>query len=417
VRAVQYVAWPIYPWEELRTRWPGVYESAIGPVPDPAQWFHVRIELTHDTVRVFVDGGAQPCLVVKRMRSTDPAVRATPWLFSSTAARAPSRSYGSRRRAEAPELACRARNAATEVRIGPRTEESMKAIRRFAWVLSMGLAASACGGAATSTAGATAPPGTSVSSAATPDSERSRRADITFLLLDTTGDLSLADAQRMHLRAVGDRLVTSEKETRAAFKALNRRAAAAVRTGAMDASSLQTDVGTAVAALRGHVAAEAEALDAVHAMLDPAQRRAVVASLRDRQGGGLAEAQGGSAIAAPSVDERRQRRLERLTHELALDPAQQVQVAVAIAAQPALYFPRPADRERRTDRLLNAFASDGFDARAFVTPQETSPTEIVREHAGRAVTFLARIVPILASDQREKLAATLEARGLREWDD
>jgi len=73
VRAVQYVAWPIYPWEELRTRRPGVYESAIARAPDPAQWFHVRLEISRDTVRVFVDGEQQPCLVVKRIRSTDPS--------------------------------------------------------------------------------------------------------------------------------------------------------------------------------------------------------------------------------------------------------------------------------------------------------------------------------------------------------
>jgi hypothetical protein len=71
-RAVQYVAWPLHPFEDLRARWPGVYEAAVAPAPDPAQWFHARIEVGCDTVRVFVDDGAQPCLVVKRLRNTDP---------------------------------------------------------------------------------------------------------------------------------------------------------------------------------------------------------------------------------------------------------------------------------------------------------------------------------------------------------
>src|SRR5215471_1190591 len=44
--AVQYVAWPSYTWEKLRKEKPGVYESAVKPVPDPSGWFHARIEVT-----------------------------------------------------------------------------------------------------------------------------------------------------------------------------------------------------------------------------------------------------------------------------------------------------------------------------------------------------------------------------------
>jgi hypothetical protein len=65
--AVQYVAWPGYTWEKLRKDKPGVYEAAIQPVPDPAGWFHARVEVTKQTVSVWVDGGAQPSLVVDRL--------------------------------------------------------------------------------------------------------------------------------------------------------------------------------------------------------------------------------------------------------------------------------------------------------------------------------------------------------------
>jgi hypothetical protein len=67
--AVQYVAWPEHTWEALRARAPGVYESAIAPVPDPAGWFHARIEIARTTVKVFVDRAAQPTLVVTRLGS------------------------------------------------------------------------------------------------------------------------------------------------------------------------------------------------------------------------------------------------------------------------------------------------------------------------------------------------------------
>ena len=42
VRAVQYVAWPDHTWEKLRKGNPGVYESAVKPVPDPGGWFHAH---------------------------------------------------------------------------------------------------------------------------------------------------------------------------------------------------------------------------------------------------------------------------------------------------------------------------------------------------------------------------------------
>jgi hypothetical protein len=66
-RAVQYVAWPQHTWEELRANTPGVYEAPIDPVPDAARWFHARIEVAKQQVRVFVDGAKKPCLTVERL--------------------------------------------------------------------------------------------------------------------------------------------------------------------------------------------------------------------------------------------------------------------------------------------------------------------------------------------------------------
>jgi len=65
--AVQYVSWPDYTWEKLRKDKPGAFEAAIQPVPDPAGWFHARIEVTKQKVSVSIDGSAQPCLVVDRL--------------------------------------------------------------------------------------------------------------------------------------------------------------------------------------------------------------------------------------------------------------------------------------------------------------------------------------------------------------
>jgi hypothetical protein len=65
--AVQYVSWPEYTWEKLRKDKPGVFEAAIKPVPDPAGWFHARIDVTKQKVSVSIDGSTQPCMVVDRL--------------------------------------------------------------------------------------------------------------------------------------------------------------------------------------------------------------------------------------------------------------------------------------------------------------------------------------------------------------
>jgi len=69
--AVQYVAWPDHTWRRLREWGPGVYEARIQPVPDPAGWFHARIQVEARQVLVFVDGAPQPCLVVNRLRTPE----------------------------------------------------------------------------------------------------------------------------------------------------------------------------------------------------------------------------------------------------------------------------------------------------------------------------------------------------------
>jgi hypothetical protein len=63
-RAVQYISRPEYPWAKLREQYPGRYESPVSPVPDPDGWFHVRIVVAGRAVRVFVDRGTTPTLMV-----------------------------------------------------------------------------------------------------------------------------------------------------------------------------------------------------------------------------------------------------------------------------------------------------------------------------------------------------------------
>ena len=65
--AVQYIAWPANTWEQLRKNAPNRFEHAVTPVPDPDAWFHARVEVSDERVRVFVDGAQAPSLVVDRL--------------------------------------------------------------------------------------------------------------------------------------------------------------------------------------------------------------------------------------------------------------------------------------------------------------------------------------------------------------
>ena len=67
-RAVQYVSHPDHPWARLRAEHPGQYEHAVSPVPDPDDWFRVRIALEGPTVRVFLSDATTPTLTIRTIQ-------------------------------------------------------------------------------------------------------------------------------------------------------------------------------------------------------------------------------------------------------------------------------------------------------------------------------------------------------------
>jgi hypothetical protein len=65
--AVQYISHPKYRWQVLRQDKPGQYEKPIVPAPDGDAWFHARIVVERPKVRVYVNGGKEPSLVVEEL--------------------------------------------------------------------------------------------------------------------------------------------------------------------------------------------------------------------------------------------------------------------------------------------------------------------------------------------------------------
>ncbi|MBS1523159.1 MAG: DUF1080 domain-containing protein [Bacteroidetes bacterium] len=65
LHAVQYIAPPKFGWEKLRNEFPLKYEQPITPAPDPNQWFHARITVDGNNIKVYVNGNTTPSLVVE----------------------------------------------------------------------------------------------------------------------------------------------------------------------------------------------------------------------------------------------------------------------------------------------------------------------------------------------------------------
>lgn len=64
---VQYISLPQYDWFNLRSEKPGKFESRIDQPPAPDSWFHVKLEVSAQNVKVFVNDQAQPALAITKL--------------------------------------------------------------------------------------------------------------------------------------------------------------------------------------------------------------------------------------------------------------------------------------------------------------------------------------------------------------
>ena len=63
--SLQYMQIPENNYARLRADHPLLYENSVSPVPDPDDWFHVKITVTRDSLRVFMDHSDTASLQVK----------------------------------------------------------------------------------------------------------------------------------------------------------------------------------------------------------------------------------------------------------------------------------------------------------------------------------------------------------------
>ncbi len=66
-RSVQYISPPDHFWHSLRKKSPGKYEGRVTQVPNPNDWFHVRVTINFPETMVYVNGHKDPVLRVEQL--------------------------------------------------------------------------------------------------------------------------------------------------------------------------------------------------------------------------------------------------------------------------------------------------------------------------------------------------------------
>ena len=82
--SVQYISVPDFPWQLLRSKTPGLYESYADLVT--GAWTHVRIEVGGVKARLFVNGAAQPTLIVNDLKRGATSGQIGLWIGAETEA-------------------------------------------------------------------------------------------------------------------------------------------------------------------------------------------------------------------------------------------------------------------------------------------------------------------------------------------
>jgi 3-keto-disaccharide hydrolase len=82
--SAQYVAHPDFPWNRLRTENPGVYESYVDL--DAGAWTRIKIVVSGTKAQLYVNGAAQPCLIVNDLKLGESHGQVALWTGSDTEA-------------------------------------------------------------------------------------------------------------------------------------------------------------------------------------------------------------------------------------------------------------------------------------------------------------------------------------------
>jgi hypothetical protein len=82
--SAQYISIPGFPWQKLRSETPGKYESYVDLVA--GEWTGVKIQVAGSSARLYVNGAAQPVLVVNDLKQSPTSGSVALWVGPGTVA-------------------------------------------------------------------------------------------------------------------------------------------------------------------------------------------------------------------------------------------------------------------------------------------------------------------------------------------
>jgi len=223
-------------------------------------------------------------------------------------------------------------------------------------------------------------------------------------------ELDLSAAQRSTLQGVIDGL-RPPKHDEAGRPEIFAELADAVRAGKIDEATLQPKLDALAAEHQKDPAKIAAAFQTLHDTLTAEQRAKLVASMRERMAAREEEGSDRHVRRGADQDEARgpkgPRPFAPFLHGIELTDAQRAQIEQALTdagmGKPD-GKPRFEEMHTKMQQALDAFATDKFDAAAFVPTMAEGP----RGHGDKLVKMLAAVTPVLDQAQRATLAANLE---------
>jgi hypothetical protein len=254
------------------------------------------------------------------------------------------------------------------------------------------LGAASCGSTTDHTETAAAPESAASSALTAPASRPSS------LFLKAVESLSLRSDQQQTVAAIRARLHEAHAPVREARAKLTAEVVRQVRAGAVDHALLQPLTDQVAAAAGATKPAIQQAVQQIHDILDASQRRALVASLREK---------GAQAHGHGEVKEH----MARMATDLALTEDQRTaihtQLHGALAARGERMHAEHAKMKERMETLAAAFESDTFDAKALDVGEHAAGGAM--HVMGMAGAFLDAAVPVLTPAQREVLVTKIQA--------
>lgn len=231
--------------------------------------------------------------------------------------------------------------------------------------------------------------------------------------------LDLSDEQKSKLDAIDARVWGGPKDTEETKTALKEFFAAlvdGVKTGHIVDAKLAPHYATLEAQAKARHDEEAKALNELHELLEPEQRKELVTQF-EKKYAPADKAKPPKPVKPPSAAEkahaadRLKRRVARVTALLGLDDKQQKRVEpvlVRFDTESRNKAHRQAV-EKRMKALIAAFGKDTFDATKLDVGKGP------RARMSDRVAYVSSLLTLLKTDQRDKLARTLERPTARRW--